>query len=99
MVEIHEPVRLLVVVETTPARLMKTIDAHPLLAEFTGKEWIRLAAIDPQSGEIQVLRSGVFQPLEGEQPDLPEAESSAGWYHGRSEHLPVAVIRSRQEAA
>jgi len=97
-VEIHEPVRILFVIETTPERLMPVIHANPELTEFVENQWIRLATIDHESGEIQVYRgSGVFEKLEGEEEPLPVAICSADWYQGRREHLPIARIESRQK--
>jgi uncharacterized protein len=92
MVEIHEPVRILFVVETTPERLMPVIMANPELKEFVTKRWIRLSTMDPDSGAIKVYRDGVFEPLEGDEVDLPRSTSSAKYYSGTLEHLPVARI-------
>ena len=47
MVEIHEPVRMLFVIETTPERLMKVVNASPSLKQLVENRWIRVATIDP----------------------------------------------------
>jgi uncharacterized protein YbcC (UPF0753/DUF2309 family) len=91
-VEIHEPVRILFVVETTPERLMGTIKASPELAEFVGNQWIRLATMDPDDGHVEVYRDGVFEKLEGSEEPLPVARSSMAWYRGKREHLGLARI-------
>ncbi|MDX1980327.1 MAG: DUF2309 domain-containing protein [Bryobacteraceae bacterium] len=98
MVEIHEPVRILFVVETTPERLLRTIRANPAVNEFVENRWIRLSAMDPQSGMIHVYRGGRFELLEGELSELPQAGSSVDWYRGRMEHLPVARILTEAAA-
>ncbi|MBB5037755.1 DUF2309 domain-containing protein [Prosthecobacter dejongeii] len=92
MVEIHEPVRILFVVETTPERVMSTILANPLLKEFLVNRWIRLATMDPEDGHIEIYRDGVFEKLEGDEEPLPVAASSMAYYSGKIEHLPVARI-------
>ena len=92
-VEIHEPVRILFVVETTPERLMKVVKANPELTEFVENHWIRVATMDPANGAIQVLRAdGTFEPLTGDDEPLPQAATSRDYYRGRMEHLPVARI-------
>lgn len=92
-VEIHEPVRILFVVETTPERLMKVVKANPELTEFVENHWIRVATMDPEDGVIQVLRAdGTFEVLTGDDEPLPEAATSRDYYRGRMEHLPVARI-------
>ncbi|MES2599094.1 MAG: DUF2309 domain-containing protein [Verrucomicrobiota bacterium] len=93
MVEIHEPVRILFVVETTPERALKTIHASPLLTEFLENRWIRLSVIDPDTSAIQIYRGdGVWEPLLGDEEPLPVASSSISYYSGKIEHLPVARI-------
>jgi len=95
MVEIHEPVRILFVVETTPASVMKVIHANPLLTQFLENRWIRLATMDPESGEIQCYRGeGAWEPLTGTEEPLPVAPSSIDYYRGKREHLPVARIET-----
>lgn len=94
MVEIHEPVRILFVVETTPERALETIRQNPLLWEFLANRWIRLAVQDPIDGRrILAYRDGVWEPISGEDEKLAQAPTSLAWYHGRREHLPVARIQ------
>lgn len=99
-VEIHEPVRILFIVETTPERVLGVIHANPLLTEFLENGWIRLAAMDPDSGAIQVYRGAErFEALEGDEEPLPVAPNSKAYYTGRMEHLPVARIDPRLDRA
>lgn len=99
MVEIHEPVRILFVVETTPDRVFETISKNPLLLEFLANRWIRLAAMDPHDGRrILVYRGdGKWEPIDGDDEKLYHSTSSIDWYHGRMEHLPVARIEAKAE--
>lgn len=92
-VEIHEPVRNLFIVETTPRRVLEVIHADPLLTEFLENRWIRLAVIDPASSAIHNYRgNGVWEALTGDEEPLPVAPSSISYYAGKSGHLPVARI-------
>jgi uncharacterized protein YbcC (UPF0753/DUF2309 family) len=92
-VEIHEPVRILFVVETTPTRLMPVIHANAELAEFVENRWIRLSTLDPDDGHVEVYRGeGMWERLESDEEALPVAASSTDWYEGRREHLPLARI-------
>jgi hypothetical protein len=99
MVEIHEPVRILFVVETTPARVLATIRANAQLNEFLTNRWIRLATIDPDTSAIQVYRDGRFEAFSGDEEPLPVAPSSAAWYAGKIEHLPVARIEATRPSS
>ncbi len=94
MVEIHEPVRILFVVETTPERLEKVIAGNPTIKEFVVNRWIRIATMDPANGHIQIRRDNGYEPLEGEIKPLPTAPSSIAWYQGKIQHLPMASIQA-----
>jgi uncharacterized protein YbcC (UPF0753/DUF2309 family) len=98
MVEIHEPVRMLFVVEATPERLTKLMQANAGLKKLVENRWIRLATIDPESGVIQVRRDGRFEPFDGPVERLPVALSSAEWYSGKRRHLPMAWIQTEAGA-
>ena len=92
MVSIHEPVRLLFVVETTPERLNGVIRASSSLDQMVANRWIRIATIDPASGRIYVWRDSGFEEFDGPLERLPVALSSSEWYSGKIDHLPMAWI-------
>ena len=93
MIEIHEPMRLLFIVETTPAAMLHIMERQPTIARLIRNEWAFLATLDPHSSRIDVFRHGQFERYEPESATLPEAETSADWYRGWRDHLGFAVIR------
>lgn len=92
MVEIHEPVRLLMLVETTPERLKKIIDSSEGLSQICYNSWIVLGCLDPDSQQIQLLEAGQFKPYQPEKNELPGTWPSVRWYGGLREHLELAAI-------
>lgn len=92
MVEIHEPVRILFVIESTPERLMRVISSNPDLSQLVENHWVRLATLDPESGEVHVRRGRTFEKVDDSDEPLPTVASSADWYLGKLEHLPIARI-------
>ncbi|MGV3658719.1 MAG: putative inorganic carbon transporter subunit DabA [Prosthecobacter sp.] len=95
-VEIHEPVRSLFIVETTPERLMSVIKANKELVEFVCNRWVRMCTMDPDDGHIEIYRGNdVFEPLTGDEEPLPITPDSRTWYRGKMEHLPLARIDPR----
>jgi len=94
MVEIHEPVRILFVIETTPKQLTKVLNASAPLKQWVENRWIRVATIDPECGRIHVYRDGIFEEFETPAEHLPVAFSSAEWYGGKLQHLPMAWIQT-----
>jgi uncharacterized protein YbcC (UPF0753/DUF2309 family) len=92
MVEIHEPVRLLFVIETTPETMLRIMDRNPGIAQVIRGGWSLLAVLDPDSSAIQMYRDGAFHPYEPEAKELPRAGSSVDWYRGWRDHLEFAEI-------
>lgn len=93
MIEIHEPVRLLTVVETTPERILEIAERQPEVRELVINGWIQLATIDPDSGLIHVFRPGFgFTPLDAPERALPVVPSSQAWYRGKHDFLPPAIV-------
>jgi len=97
MVEIHEPVRLLIVVESTPEALLGILARNPEADRLVRNGWVQLATLDPYSSAIQVFDKGAFRPYTPRQDSLPTAASSADWYRGWREHLEFARIGSAHD--
>src|SRR5690606_27535507 len=73
MVEVHEPVRLLFVVEATPARLKEVMAANPVVARLIENEWVQVALIHPDDRSQYVFRRGVFERRIPHTPSLAVA--------------------------
>lgn len=99
MVEIHEPVRMLFVIETTPERLSRVIETSPSLKQLVENRWIRVATVDPASGRVHVRRERGFEEFAERLERLPVALCSAEWYAGKSQHLPMAWIQTWSQNA
>ncbi len=93
MIEIHEPMRILFVVETTPRIMEGIIAANPVIGRLCRNEWAQLATLSPDGSAVHLYRRGQFERYHPESADLPEAASSLAWYRGRRDHLGFAVVR------
>jgi hypothetical protein len=93
MVEIHEPARLLLVIETTPAAVLGIMERDAGIARLIHGRWVQLATIDPASGQIQLFQHGRFEKYCPASTRLPAVASSAEWYRGWREHLGFAKIQ------
>jgi hypothetical protein len=91
-VDIHEPVRLLFVIESTPAVMNRILDTDAVVGRLFRNDWARLIVLDPHSSTMQRLHKGTFVPVTTDRSSLPSATSSEAWYSGRREHLPFALI-------
>jgi uncharacterized protein YbcC (UPF0753/DUF2309 family) len=94
MIEIHEAMRLQLVVEHKPEVLSAIYRRQPALQELIGNGWVNLAALDPDTGVIsQFVPGRGFVVWERELRPLPVVEKSTDWYAGHSEPLGPALIR------
>ncbi len=98
MTEIHEPVRLLCIIETTPATMMSLWQRDPTIAAMCRNEWVQLALLDPHSAAIHFFCQGRFEPYHPTSTQLPSVPSSADWYRGSRDHLGYAEIATASSA-
>lgn len=95
MVEIHEPMRLLVVVEQSLDVLTEILNRQPPLQELINNSWIIFAAKDPCTVALhQYCPRRGWMPWSGPAV-LPQVATSADWFAGQREPLPPAQILGR----
>jgi len=92
MIEIHEAMRLLVVVEQTLEIITAVYQRQPPLQELVGNGWVIVAAKDPDTGLIHI-----FDPQQGWQPwsgntAIQTVKQSADWFMGEREPLPPVLL-------
>lgn len=94
MIEIHEAMRLQVVVEASTEVLTNIYLRQPPLQELVGNGWLLLSAKDPDSGAISIfIPDKGFVPWQGQASELPMVDSSADWYRGQHQPLNPALIK------
>ncbi|MDD1621705.1 MAG: DUF2309 domain-containing protein [Methylococcaceae bacterium] len=95
MIEIHEAMRLQIVVEAKTAVLEQIYARQESLRELIGGGWVHLSAKDPDSGEISIFRRGLgfvsWRPLDVQ---LPLRNDSPDCY--RDETQPVVPMLIKQ---
>lgn len=64
MIEPHDPVRLMVIVEHYPNIVLKCIQSSESMYEWYNNEWVHIAALHPETGEIHYFSNGAFQPYD-----------------------------------
>ena len=91
-VEIHEPMRLLTIVEATPETLLAIAARVPVVKELVVGRWMQLVSMDPDTGQFQEFTDNGFVPIEPTPEMLASVGSSVEWYQGKLGHLPPARI-------
>ncbi|WP_411728208.1 DUF2309 domain-containing protein [Methyloglobulus sp.] len=94
MVEIHEAMRLQILVEAKTTILEQIYARQESLRELIAGGWILLSAMDPDTGEIFTFERGVgFVPWQAEAKELPVFAKSPDCYHNQTLPVPPALIQ------
>lgn len=98
MIEIHEPMRLQVIVEAKTSVLEHIYQRQAPLRELIANGWIHLSAIHPETGDIFMFERGKgFVRWQGEEKPIATVENSPAAY--RDHTGPVAPVLIRQAVA
>ncbi|MBL7902426.1 MAG: DUF2309 domain-containing protein [Bacteroidia bacterium] len=89
MIELHDPIRLLVAVEHYPEIVLDVIQRDPATYEWFKNAWIHLAVIHPGSGEILVFNNEQFVPYRPLTSQLPESRDLKDLVSSSRENLHV----------
>ncbi len=71
MVEVHDPIRLLIIVEHFPQVVLNAIQSTPEMYEWFINEWVHLVAIHPETHVLYYFKQGVFEPYHPSAETLP----------------------------
>lgn len=92
MIEVHDPVRLLMIVEHFPDVVLKTIGILPETYEWFINEWVHLVVVHPETREFYSFQDGEFTPLEILADDVKGIPDITPLIESTHENLPVYVI-------
>ena len=100
MIEIHEAMRLLVVIEQTLEIITAVYQRQPPLQELVGNGWVIVAAKHPHSGAIHVFHpQRGWQPWAGNTFPVQTVRQSSDWFAGDREPLPPVLLERPLELA
>ncbi len=71
MVEVHDPIRLLIIVEHFPEVVLSAIKTTPDMYEWFINEWVHLAVLNPVTHELYYFKQGAFAPYQAITTHLP----------------------------
>ncbi len=98
MVEIHEPMRLQLMVEAKTDTLTAIYQRQPAIQQLVGNGWLLLSVKDPETGKIYTFapESGWTPwqlPQAADEQTQPPVEKSEDWYSGHYDHLPPVLLK------
>ena len=108
MVENHDPVRLLMMVEHRPEVVLKVVSATPAMYNWFEKGWIHLVAVNPDDSELYVFHNGVFekyQPLQSVSHatdilnviETADAMTTNHILDATKENIPVQIYKNKKQ--
>ena len=90
MIEVHQPARLLIVVEQTREIMNKTIAKLGALKEWLDNDWVRLVACHPDSHELFLYSVNGWEAVElPDDGEVPLAAKSENILTGQTQTIPV----------
>lgn len=92
MIDVHDPLRLLMVVEHFPQIVLNVIKNSPDVWEWYAKEWMKLAVLHPETNEIWVFNGEAFEAYTPVHQQIPVQKELETVFETESENLPVYSI-------
>ena len=92
MIEVHSPVRMLIVVEQRPQVVLDTLRQHPPTWEWCANQWLNLAVLDPESGELFCLRDGAMVAYRPLSERAAVAANLEELFETEADNLPVFAL-------
>ena len=92
MIEVHDPIRLLMVVEQLPEVVLATIQRVNSTYQWFVNEWIHLVVVHPETKVIHRFRDGRFEPYDPLHGTTPRVKESLEVLSGSLENMPVTII-------
>lgn len=77
MVELHEPMRMVVLIECTREHLTSLVENQPRLRRLCYGAWMRLVRIDPDTGALECWSNGDSVPWRDAWPEWRDVSSSS----------------------
>lgn len=93
MIEVHDPVRLLVIVEHYPDVVLNTLQRSPETYEWFINDWVKLVAVNPETYELFVFDNGSFKPYQPLQESIETVSDLTGLFETHEENLPVLILK------
>jgi len=96
MIEIHDPLRLLIVVQHYPDIVNATIQKNPLTYEWFKNEWVNLVVIHPETKTCYRFADGSFAAYHPRTKSIPAVSDSTYLIENSRQNLPVFTLKTER---
>jgi len=97
MIEVHDPIRLLVIVEHFPEIVLKTIKVLPELYEWFNNEWVHLVSVNPETKQFSYFKEGEFVTYETLTNQVPSISNMHDFLEGAKEMETNHILDATKE--
>jgi uncharacterized protein len=92
MIEVHDPIRLLIIVEHFPGVVLKTIQTHEPTYEWFKNEWVHLVVVEPATKDLYRFERGSFVPYTPATEKVGVVNDVFKLVESSRENIPVHLI-------
>lgn len=89
MIEIHDPVRLMIIVEHFPEVVLNVIQQSKETYEWFINEWVHLAVINPETRDIFLFSGDAFHLYNPLRSEIVRAQDIAALVENNRDNIPV----------
>jgi len=98
MIEVHDPVRLLIVVEHFPEVVQYAITKNPATYEWFYNEWVNLVVFHPETKQLFRFVKGDYIHYKPFEANLNSVEDSLSYSQTSANNLPISIINKSKES-
>ena len=95
MIEVHDPIRLMIVVEHFPEVVLKTVKSVDAMYEWFINEWVHLVAIHPETHDIYYFKKGAFELYEPLTQEIPVTANIMQQIEANEDNIPVQILKAQ----
>lgn len=92
MIEVHDPIRMMFIVEHYPEIIHQILVSHPPTYNWFTKNWVHLVAIHPTNKELYLFSEDAFVPYTPAQNNLPTAHNLNELLASTQENIPIHLM-------
>jgi len=89
MVEVHDPLRLMMIVQQKREVVMNVINRNPNTTQWYANGWVNLAVLDPETNQIYIFRDGELQPYHPLKKQLETVKDLNPLFETHMDNLPI----------
>jgi uncharacterized protein YbcC (UPF0753/DUF2309 family) len=92
MIEVHDPIRLLIMVEHFPEKVKYAITKNPATYEWFINEWVKLVVVHPETLELYHFQGGEFEIYNPIQKEIVTVSDELKLAEQTIDNLPIGVL-------